>query len=86
MSGGGDKEVDRIFVGGLPPHANEAEVEDIFAKYGRIEQIQIRRKAAGGLPFAFVRFASPRSVEFLFSYFLFLFLIALIIIVFSPFF
>lgn len=67
-SGGGDKEVDRIFVGGLPPHANEAEVEDIFAKFGRIEQIQIRRKAAGGLPFAFVRFASPRSVNLMLFY------------------
>ncbi|CAI7775560.1 unnamed protein product, partial [Closterium sp. NIES-54] len=51
-----------VYVGNLPGDTRESEVEDLFAKYGKILDIELK------LPprppgFAFVEFADPRDAE-----------------------
>ena len=49
----------RIYVGNLPPDIREKDIEDIFFKYGRITQIDLKNKSVGP-PFAFVEFDDKR--------------------------
>ena len=48
----------QIFVGGLPPQANEAEIREVFGKYDSISEIRVNPKN-----FAFVVFNGPEPVE-----------------------
>lgn len=58
-SAGGDG---RIYVGNLPPDVREKDLEELFYKYGRIRDIELKSKR-GLVPFAFVRFEDPRCVR-----------------------
>lgn len=57
--GGGDG---RIYVGNLPADVREKDLEELFYKYGRIRDIELKSKR-GLVPFAFVRFEDPRWVR-----------------------
>mmetsp|Transcript_25420 Transcript_25420/g.33099 ORF Transcript_25420/g.33099 Transcript_25420/m.33099 type:complete len:249 (+) Transcript_25420:32-778(+) len=52
----------RIFVGNLPMDIRERELDDIFYKYGRISDIQIKRPDRPPA-FAFVTFTHPRDAD-----------------------
>ncbi|XP_025259501.1 serine/arginine-rich splicing factor 9 isoform X2 [Theropithecus gelada] len=58
-SGEGDG---RIYVGNLPTDVREKDLEDLFYKYGRIREIELKNRH-GLVPFAFVRFEDPRDAE-----------------------
>lgn len=61
--GSRDREKDgRIYVGNLPVDVREKDVEDLFYKYGRIRDIELKNQR-GLVPFAFVRFEDPRDAE-----------------------
>lgn len=47
----------RIYVGNLPHDIRERELDDLFYKFGRIEEITIKG------PFAFISFEDPRDAE-----------------------
>lgn len=49
----------RIYVGNLPTDVREKDLEDLFYKYGRIREIELKNRH-GLVPFAFVRFEDPR--------------------------
>ena len=49
----------RIYVGNLPNDVREKDLEDLFYKYGRISEIELKNRH-GLVPFAFVRFEDPR--------------------------
>ncbi|XP_060065022.1 serine/arginine-rich splicing factor 1B-like [Ylistrum balloti] len=51
----------RIYVGNLPPDISDRDIEDLFAKYGRIHYVDLKNRR--GPPFAFVEFADPRDAE-----------------------
>ena len=48
----------RIYVGNLPSDVREKDLEDLFYKYGRISEIELKNRH-GLVPFAFVRFEDP---------------------------
>lgn len=48
----------RIYVGGLPQDVRQGDIEDIFIKYGRIVDIDLKTRRP--TPFAFVEFEDPR--------------------------
>uniref|UniRef100_A0A8I3X324 Serine and arginine rich splicing factor 9 n=1 Tax=Callithrix jacchus TaxID=9483 RepID=A0A8I3X324_CALJA len=52
----------RIYVGDLPTDVREKDLEDLFYKYGRIREIELKNRH-GLVPFAFVRFEDPRDAE-----------------------
>ncbi|MGH0168306.1 UNVERIFIED_CONTAM: hypothetical protein FKN15_054044 [Acipenser sinensis] len=52
----------RIYVGNLPADVQERDVEDLFYKYGKIRDIELKNNR-GTIPFAFVRFEDPRDAE-----------------------
>jgi arginine/serine-rich splicing factor 1/9 len=52
----------RIFVGNLPMDIREREIDDIFYKFGRINDIQIKRPDRPPA-FAFVTFSHPRDAD-----------------------
>lgn len=52
----------RIYVGNLPMDVQEREIEDLFFKYGKIRDIELKNNR-GTVPFAFVRFEDPRDAE-----------------------
>ncbi|KAM9118852.1 serine/arginine-rich splicing factor 9 [Pangshura tecta] len=52
----------RIYVGNLPADVREKDLEELFYKYGRIRDIELKSKR-GLVPFAFVRFEDPRDAE-----------------------
>uniref|UniRef100_A0ACB8FYJ1 Serine/arginine-rich splicing factor 9 n=1 Tax=Sphaerodactylus townsendi TaxID=933632 RepID=A0ACB8FYJ1_9SAUR len=60
--GGGGAGDGRIYVGNLPADVREKDLEDLFYKYGRIRDIELKSKR-GLAPFAFVRFEDPRDAE-----------------------
>ncbi|CAI5782137.1 arginine-rich splicing factor 9 [Podarcis lilfordi] len=65
MSGGGGRgggSGGRIYVGNLPADVREKDLEELFYKYGRIRDIELKSKR-GLAPFAFVRFEDPRDAE-----------------------
>lgn len=49
----------RIYVGNLPTDVRIRDIEDIFYKYGKIRDIDLKNKR-GSAPFAFVEFEDPR--------------------------
>lgn len=49
----------RIYVGNLPMDVQERDIEDLFYKYGKIRDIELKNNR-GTIPFAFVRFEDPR--------------------------
>ena len=49
----------RIYVGNLPPDIRERDIEDLFFKYGRILNIDLKMPKVGP-PFAFVEFEDKR--------------------------
>nr|CDJ96608.1 RNA recognition motif domain containing protein [Haemonchus contortus] len=51
----------RIYVGNLPPDVREKDIEDIFAKYGKIRFVDI--KGGRGPLYAFVEFEDYRDAE-----------------------
>lgn len=51
----------RIYVGNLPMDVQERDIEDLFFKYGKIRDIELKNNR-GTIPFAFVRFEDPRWV------------------------
>lgn len=60
--GGGGAGDGRIYVGNLPADVREKDLEELFYKYGRIRDIELKSKR-GLVPFAFVRFEDPRWVD-----------------------
>ncbi|XP_005987217.1 serine/arginine-rich splicing factor 9 [Latimeria chalumnae] len=52
----------RIYVGNLPPDVRERDIEDIFYKFGRIRDIELKNNR-GTPPFAFVSFEDHRDAE-----------------------
>ncbi|XP_012696202.1 serine/arginine-rich splicing factor 9 [Clupea harengus] len=52
----------RIYVGNLPMDVQERDIEDLFYKYGKIRDIELKNNR-GTIPFAFVRFEDPRDAE-----------------------
>ncbi|KJH43308.1 hypothetical protein DICVIV_10678 [Dictyocaulus viviparus] len=55
------REDTRIYVGNLPPDCREEDIEDIFAKFGKIRFVDI--KGGRGPMFAFVEFEDSRDAE-----------------------
>ncbi|XP_064619654.1 serine/arginine-rich splicing factor 1-like isoform X3 [Lineus longissimus] len=51
----------KIYVGNLPPDIRECDIEDLFCKFGRIIDIDLKNKR--GPPFAFVEFDDPRDAS-----------------------
>ncbi|KAM9306264.1 serine/arginine-rich splicing factor 9-like isoform 1-T2 [Pholidichthys leucotaenia] len=51
----------RIYVGNLPMDVHERDIEDLFFKYGKIREIEL--KVRGAVPYAFVQFDDPRDAE-----------------------
>ncbi|XP_021175452.1 serine/arginine-rich splicing factor 9 isoform X1 [Fundulus heteroclitus] len=52
----------RIYVGNLPMDVQERDIEDLFFKYGKIREIELKNNR-GTIPFAFIRFEDPRDAE-----------------------
>uniref|UniRef100_A0A3B3QPX7 Serine/arginine-rich splicing factor 9 n=2 Tax=Paramormyrops kingsleyae TaxID=1676925 RepID=A0A3B3QPX7_9TELE len=52
----------RIYVGNLPTDVQERDIEDLFFKFGKIRDIELKNNR-GTIPFAFVRFEDPRDAE-----------------------
>ncbi|NP_001299828.1 serine/arginine-rich splicing factor 9 [Danio rerio] len=52
----------RIYVGNLPMDVQERDIEDLFFKYGKIRDIELKNNRST-IPFAFVRFEDPRDAE-----------------------
>jgi len=50
----------KIYVGDLPRHADEREIEDAFRKFGAVQNIWIARNPPG---FAFVEYDDPRDAD-----------------------
>ena len=48
----------RVYVGNLPPDVREKDVEDLFWKYGKILNVNLKNRR--GPPFAFVEFDDHR--------------------------
>jgi len=54
----------RIYIGNLPEDVRSREVEDIFDKYGKILDVDIKLPRSGGGPaFAFLEFDDPRDAQ-----------------------
>uniref|UniRef100_A0A1A8GAF5 Serine/arginine-rich splicing factor 9 n=2 Tax=Nothobranchius korthausae TaxID=1143690 RepID=A0A1A8GAF5_9TELE len=52
----------RIYVGNLPTAVTERDIEDLFFKYGKIREVELKNNR-GTVPFAFVRFEDPRDAD-----------------------
>ncbi|XP_077354476.1 serine/arginine-rich splicing factor 9 [Festucalex cinctus] len=52
----------RIYVGNLPMDVQERDIEDLFYKYGKIREIELKNNR-GTIPFAFIRFEDPRDAD-----------------------
>ncbi|XP_062268694.1 serine/arginine-rich splicing factor 9 [Platichthys flesus] len=52
----------RIYVGNLPIDVQERDIEDLFYKYGKIRDVELKNNR-GTIPFAFVRFEDPRDAD-----------------------
>ncbi|KFH04011.1 splicing factor SF2 [Toxoplasma gondii VAND] len=53
----------RIFVANLPLDVTENELEDLFYKFGRIEDIEMRRDRTNDSTIAFVQFAEYKAAD-----------------------
>ena len=55
----------RIYVGNLPDDIRAHELEEIFGRYGRISDIEIKIPKTGKAPaFAFLQYDDPRYLIF----------------------
>ncbi|CDJ65032.1 splicing factor, putative [Eimeria necatrix] len=54
---------ERLYVGNLPYDVTEREVDDLFYKFGRIREIEVKRSRKHDTSFAFVVFDDKYSVE-----------------------
>merc|ERR1712183_264245 len=53
-----------IYVGNLPPDVRNRQVEDLFDKYGKIVDVDIKLPRSGGAPaYAFLEFEDSRDAE-----------------------
>ncbi|XP_017266142.1 serine/arginine-rich splicing factor 9 [Kryptolebias marmoratus] len=52
----------RIYVGNLPVDVTERDIEDLFYKYGKIREIELKNNR-GIIPFAFISFEDPRDAD-----------------------
>uniref|UniRef100_A0A1A7W8C9 Serine/arginine-rich splicing factor 9 n=1 Tax=Iconisemion striatum TaxID=60296 RepID=A0A1A7W8C9_9TELE len=52
----------RIYVGNLPMDVTDRDVEDLFYKYGKIREVELKNNR-GTVPFAFIRFEDPRDAD-----------------------
>ncbi|XP_061580537.1 serine/arginine-rich splicing factor 9-like [Cololabis saira] len=52
----------RIYVGNLPMDIQERDIEDLFFKYGKIREIELKNNRVT-IPFAFIRFEDPRDAD-----------------------
>ena len=51
----------RIYIGNLPENVRARDVEDVFSKYGKITEVDIKMPRGGrGPAFAFLEFDDPR--------------------------
>lgn len=55
----GDRDC-RIYIGNLPPDVREKELEDMFSKYGKIVNMNLKFGDGRGPPFAFIEYDDPR--------------------------
>jgi len=54
----------RLYVGNLPQHVKAREIEDVFAKYGKINDVDVKQPHVGrGPAFAFLEFEDRRDAE-----------------------
>ncbi|CEM04418.1 unnamed protein product [Vitrella brassicaformis CCMP3155] len=52
----------RIYIGNLPDDVRESELDDVFYKFGRIVDIEIKTgRTSNGTAYAFVEFSDPRD-------------------------
>lgn len=49
-------------MGNLPVDVQERDIEDLFYKYGKIREIELKNNR-GTIPFAFIRFEDPRDAD-----------------------
>lgn len=50
----------KVYVGNLPPDVKQRDIEDLFYKFGKINNINL--KTTTQQPFAFLEFEDPRYV------------------------
>jgi len=50
----------KVYVGNLPPDVRQRDLEDLFYKYGKITNINLKNSTQQ--PFAFLEFDDPRYV------------------------
>ncbi|VDO05369.1 unnamed protein product [Rodentolepis nana] len=51
----------KIYIGNLPPDVRSKDLDSVFSKYGRISDIDLKRRR--GPPFAFIEFEDERDAE-----------------------
>ena len=52
----------KVYVGNLPDDVRSNDLEDIFYKYGRLRNVDIKHGGGRGPPFAFLEFEDMRLV------------------------
>jgi arginine/serine-rich splicing factor 1/9 len=63
MSSKGD-DACKVYVGNLPQHIKTRDLDDVFYKYGKIVDVDLKNTRGGdAIPFAFVEFEDPRDAE-----------------------
>ncbi|KAI1724888.1 RNA recognition motif domain-containing protein [Ditylenchus destructor] len=53
----------RVYIGNLPPDIRSKDLEDLFAKYGKIQFVDLKSRPSRGPPFAFVEYSDARDAE-----------------------
>lgn len=53
----------RVYVGNLPEDIRDREVEDVFARYGKIRSCDVKLPPGRGPAFAFIEFSDPRDAD-----------------------
>lgn len=54
----------KVYVGNLPDDVRSTDIEDIFYKYGRVQNVDIKHGGGRGPPFAFLEFDDMRLVAY----------------------
>ncbi len=52
----------RLYVGNLPDDVSTKEVDDMFYKFGKIRNLDVK-KTASGAAFAFIEYDDPRDAD-----------------------
>jgi len=55
----------KVYVGNLPPDVKQRDLEDLFYKFGKITNINLKNTTQQ--PFAFLEFDDPRYVVYVFN-------------------